>query len=141
MTVYNIEDENERRVFRRLPENEKFVALYEIMTYNRNSHQELKNELAVLIKDKIALTERIDLLEKNLNNYREMREKRESKLYDVIDTAPPTKNMTPEQKQNTMDKIIAVAVRKQDNIRELIRLAIIVATIIGSVVGVNRLSP
>ena len=90
-------DRESKRVFLSMPREEQLLSILGVMAY-------VNSQVAILLS-------RVEKLESNNNEYREMREQREAKLAELLDTNPDIKALSPEEKQNTMQKIIALATR------------------------------
>ena len=83
-------DENARRVFLAMPREEQLLAILGMIAF-------LRSELAIMKRDSIQ--------------YRQKREKREKILDEILDTDPKIKALTPDEKETTLQKIIALATR------------------------------
>jgi type II secretory pathway component PulM len=90
-------DRETRQVFLKMPREEQLLAILGMITF-------LTSEFAKLQKDNIEYRQERELKEK-------AREQREKKLVEILDTDPNIKALSPEEKQNTMQKIIALATR------------------------------
>jgi hypothetical protein len=83
-------DREAKQVFLKMPREEQLLAILGMITF-------LTSQFAQLQKDNIK--------------YREEREQREEKLVQILDTNPDIKALSPEEKHNTVQKIIALATR------------------------------
>ena len=83
-------DREARKVFLSMPREEQLMAILGMIAYTND-------QLAKLQKETIE--------------YRQQRERREKKLTEILEETGPMKAMTPEEKQNTAQKIIALATR------------------------------
>lgn len=139
--VYNLDNESERRIFKRLPEGEKLAALYEIMSHVRHETKEEKqaimSEIANIKRAQIETKDDLDDFKKEQRKERENRKKREQKLIDLLDTSPEINKMSNEEKLTLTDEVRAiVAGRKRDDkwmpiVRDLIRITLAILAIIG----------
>ena len=90
-------DRETRQVFLKMTSEDKWIAVLGMIAF-------LNSQLALLQKDTILYRQERELKEKE-------REQREKKLVEILDTDPNIKALSPEEKQNTMQKIIALATR------------------------------
>jgi hypothetical protein len=83
-------DRNAKQVFLKMPREEQLLAILGMITF---------------------LTSQIANLQKENIQYRQERELREKQLVELLDTDPGIKALSPDEKQNTVQKIFALATR------------------------------
>ena len=83
-------DREAKKVFLSMPREEQLLAILGMIAF---------------------LTTQIANLQKENIEYRQQREVREEKLAEILDTDPHIKALSPEEKQSTLQKIIALATR------------------------------
>lgn len=83
-------DRDARKVFLAMPREEQLMAILGMIAFSNQQIASLQKE--------------------NLE-YRKERENREQQLTDLLDTDPDIKRMTHDEKQNTVQKIFALATR------------------------------
>lgn len=139
--VYNVNNEDERKVFASLSEADKFFALYEIMANTRkeqgDNKREIMAEIANIKKTQITAEKDLDEFKKDTRRERTKRENREKKLTELLDTSPDIQRMSPEDKETLTEKIRAMVAVKKNNdtwmpiVRDLIRIVLAALAIIG----------
>lgn len=118
-------DREARQVFLKMPREEQLLTILGILAVN-------SSQVAILQKEFITL-------KKDNTSYREEREKREKKLTEILDTNPDIKALSPEAKENTMQKIIALATRPAksgallDKVLSLILVILFVLFVMGKI--------
>jgi hypothetical protein len=83
-------DRDAKQVFLKMPREEQLLAILGMLAFTNS-------QVAQLQKDAIE--------------YREQRERREKQLTDLLDTDPKIKALSPDEKQNTVQKIFTMATR------------------------------
>jgi hypothetical protein len=139
--VYNINNEVERKVFASLSEDDKFIALYEIIANARKEQEENKQaimgEITNIKLAQLKTKDELDDFKRENRRERVKREKREQKLTDLLDTAPDIRDMSSEEKETLTEKIKAMVTAKKSNeaympiVRDLIRIILAILAIIG----------
>lgn len=108
-------DREAKQVFLAMPRNEQLLAILGMIAFN---------------------TQQIARLQKENIDYRHERERREQQLTELLDTTPDLKDLTPDEKQNTVQKIITLATRPArgtlvDKVMSLILLILFYLAITG----------
>lgn len=111
-------DREAKKVFLAMPREEQLLAILGMITF-------LTSQFAQMQKENIE--------------YRQERERREGKLVEILDTDPDIKALSHEEKQNTVQKIIALATRPArtgallDKVLSLIAVIVFVLFIMGKI--------
>lgn len=137
MSYFNSDEmniENEKQIFKRLPEDGKIDALYEILSFIRSNQGNIAARQASADKNIIEIKKDVNRLERDNKRYREIREQREKKVAELLDTSPDIANLPPDEKQRMTDKFLAILNKSDERwlpvVRELLRIIIIVLGII-----------
>lgn len=118
-------DREAKKVFLAMPREEQLLAILGMIAF-------LTSQFAQLQKDNIEYREGRERKELE-------REQREAKLVEILDTNPNIKALSPEEKQNTMQKIIALATRPArsgallDKVLSLIIVILFVLFVMGKI--------
>lgn len=111
-------DREAKKVFLAMPREEQLLAILGMIAF---------------INSQLAITQRENI------EYREQREHQERKLVEILDTDPNIKSLSPEEKQNTIQKIFALATRPArnggllDKVLSLILVIIFVLFLMGKI--------
>lgn len=117
------QDREAKKVFLAMPREEQLMAILGMLAFTNS-------QLAILQKELIELKE-------TNQRHREEREKREKKLADILDTDPNIQALSPDEKQTTVQKILALATRPaksgmlMDKIASLILMILFILFMMG----------
>lgn len=95
------ENREAKKVFLAMPREEQLLAILEMIAYGNS-------QFAILQKQFIDH-------QADSDKYRAERERREKQLVDILDTDPKIKALSDDEKQTTVQKILAMATRPARN--------------------------